>query len=91
LYKLFQEYSEDPDMPDKLKEFVRETIDELLDSLPAEERLKGLAAEERLKGLAAEERLKGLSAEEVVKGLSPETLEALTRQLKANGSGAKPH
>ncbi len=72
LYKLFQAYSEEPDMPDKLKEFVRQTIDELLESL------------------SAEERLKGLSAEEVIRALPPETLEALARQLKANGSSSKP-
>ena len=81
LYELFRAYSEDPTMPDKLREFVRQSIDELLASLPAEERLKGLPAEERLKGL---------SAEEVVRGLPPETLEAVIRQLKANGSSAKP-
>jgi hypothetical protein len=90
LYELFKAYSEDPDMPDKLKEFVRETTDRFLESLSAEERLKGLPAEERLKGLPAEERLKGLSAEELVRALSPETLEALTRKLKANGSPPKP-
>jgi len=95
LLKLFTLYSEEPGMPDKLKEFVRQTIDELLTNLPAEERLKGLPAEERLKGLPAEERLKGLPAEERLKGLSveevlralsPEDREALTRQIKANGS-----
>ena len=68
-------------MPDKLKEFVRQTIDELLESL---------SAEERLKGLSVAERLKGLSAEEVIRALPPETLEALARQLKANGSSSKP-
>jgi len=81
LYKLFKMYSEDPDMPDKLQEFARETIEKFLKSLtpekrveglPAEERLKGLPAEERLKGLPAEERLKGLPAEERLKGLSAE-------------------
>jgi hypothetical protein len=72
LYKLFKAYSEDPNMPDKLKEFVRQTIDELLESLPAGERLKGL------------------SAEEIVKALPPETLEALARQLKVNGTPSKP-
>jgi hypothetical protein len=81
LYQLFKAYSEDPNMPDQLKEFVRQTIDELLASLPAEERLKGLPAKERLKGLSAEEvlqalpteeRLKGLPAEERLKGLSAE-------------------
>jgi hypothetical protein len=90
LFELFKEYSEDSDMPDKLKEFVRQSIDELLRSLPAEERLKGLPAEELRKRLSVEERLKGLSAEEVVRGLPPETLEALVRQLKANGSSSKP-
>ena len=83
LYELFSAYSEDPDMPDKLKEFVRQSIDELLKSLPPEERLKGLPPEElskrlspedRLKGLPAEERLKGLPAEERLKGLSAEEL-----------------
>ena len=55
-----------------------------LASLPVEERLKFAAS------LPPEERLKGLSAEEVVRGLSPETLEALARQLKANGHSSKP-
>ncbi len=77
LYKLFQAYSEDPNMPEQLKEFVRQSIDELLRSLPPEERLKGLAPKERLKGL---------SADEVIQALPPETLEALARKLKANGS-----
>jgi hypothetical protein len=99
LYDLFKAYSEEPDMSDKLKEFVRQSINELLASLPAvelrkrlsvEERLKGLSVEERLKGLSVEERLEGLSAEEVVRALPPETLEALARQLKANGPASKP-
>ena len=68
-------------MSDQLKAFVRQTIDELLESLPAEERLKGLPAEERLKGL---------SAEEVVRALPPEVLEALARKLIANGPSPKP-
>ena len=66
-------------MPDQLKEFVRETIDEMLNSLPAQERLKGLPAEERLKGL---------SADEVLKALPPEVLEAIVRKLQANGSSS---
>jgi hypothetical protein len=72
--------AEEPNMPDKLQEFVRETIDELLTSLPAEERLKGVPTEARLKGL---------SAEELIRALPPETLEALARKLKTNGSSAK--
>jgi hypothetical protein len=75
LVKLFRTYNEDPNMSDKLKEFVRETIDELLKSLPAEERLKGMPAEERLKGL---------SADDVMRALPPETLEALTRKLRCD-------
>jgi hypothetical protein len=80
LLTLFNAYSDEADMPDKLKEFARQTIDELLATLPAEERLKGMPAEERLKGL---------SADEVLRALPPETLDALARQLKGNGSSAK--
>ena len=80
LYKLFKAYSEELNMSDKLKEFVRQTIDELLQSLPPEERLKGLPPEERLKGL---------SADEVAKALPPDVLEALARRLKANGPAPK--
>jgi len=38
-------------MPDKLQEFVRETIDKMVKSLPPEERLKGLSADEVIKAL----------------------------------------
>lgn len=41
-------------MPDKLKEYVRESLDKLLASLPAEERLKGLSAEEVARALPPE-------------------------------------
>ena len=54
LYDLFKEYSEEPDMPDKLKEYVRESLDKLLASLPPEERLKGLSAEEVARALPPE-------------------------------------
>ncbi len=77
-------------MSEKLKEFVRQSIDELLQELPAEERLKGLPAEELRKRLSTEERLKGLSAEEVAEALPPEVLAALARKLQANGSSSKP-
>jgi hypothetical protein len=80
LYELFKVYSEEQDMPDKLKEFVRQSIDQLLKSLPPEERLKGLSVEERLKGL---------SADEVAKALPPDVLKELARRLKANGSEPK--
>jgi hypothetical protein len=81
LYQLFEAYSEDPTMSEKLKQFYRETIDQLLAKLPLEERLKGVPAEKRLEGL---------SAEEVVQALSPETRQAVARILKANGPAAKP-
>lgn len=77
-------------MSEKLKEYVRQSIDELLKSLPAEELHKAVTIEEGLKGLPAEERLKGLSVEEVIRGLSADTLEALIRKLKDNNSAPKP-
>jgi hypothetical protein len=98
IYELFKAYREDPAMSDKLKEFVRKSIDELLSSLPPEELLKRLSPAQRLAGLSAEEvlkalppaqRLAGLSAEEVLKALPPETREALARHLKAKGPSAK--
>jgi hypothetical protein len=98
LYELFKAYTEDLTMADKLKEFVRQSLDELLTSLPPEERLKGLSPEERLEGLSPEElrkrlspeeRLEGLSADEVARALPPETLEELARRFKANGSSPK--
>jgi hypothetical protein len=72
-------------MSDKLQEFVRESIDQLLKSLPPEELLKRLPPEERLKGLPPEERLKGLSADDVVKGLPPEVLEAAIASVDHGG------
>jgi hypothetical protein len=97
---LFTAYSEDLDMSEqKLKEFVRQTMDQIFKDMPLEKRLEGVSAEElckrltateRLEGLPAEERLKGLSAEEVAQALSPETLEALVRKLRPNGAPPKP-
>jgi hypothetical protein len=81
IFDLFNEYSEDPNMPDKLKEYFRESLDRILASLPPEERMKGLPAEERVKGL---------SAEELARALAPETLQALTQLLKANGHTDDP-
>lgn len=80
LRDLFIAYSEEPDMADKLKEYVRQSIDELLASLPAEELRKRLSVEERLKGL---------SVEEVMHALPAEMLEALARQLKPKGPSPK--
>lgn len=83
--QLFARYrSEASLMPDMLEEFAAEAIDNLLKSLPAEERLKGLPVEERLKGLPVEERLKGLPVEARLKGLSPkEVLAALSPEARA--------
>lgn len=81
LYELFTEYSEELTMSDKLKEFVRQSLDKIFAGLPAEERLKGLPVEERLKGL---------SAEEIARALSPEIREELAQKLKANGHSSTP-
>jgi len=81
LLQLLRAYREDPEMKNKLDEFVRETIDEVLNELPRQkllekltdkERLEGLSAEKRLEGLSAEKRLEGLSAEKRLEGLSPD-------------------
>jgi hypothetical protein len=56
LLQLFKAYNEGTNMPDKLQEFVRETIDELLKNLSPEERLKGLSAEEVIRALSPETR-----------------------------------
>ena len=84
LHQLFSVYSEDPEMSQKMQEFVRETIDELLNSLPPEELRKHLPLEERLKGLSDEEVLR------VLQSLSPATREVVARAFKANGNGSKP-
>ncbi len=81
LYQLFKTFSKESDMPDKLKEFVRQTIDELLESLPPEKRLEGLSPEKRLEGL---------SAQQLARALPPDMREALARLLKANGHSAEP-
>jgi hypothetical protein len=70
LYELFKAYSEGTEMSDKLKEFVRQSIDELLKSLPPEERLKGLSAEEIAKALPPE-TLEALVRQVKVNGPSP--------------------
>jgi hypothetical protein len=98
LLQLLRAYSEDQTMSEKMKDFVRQSVDELLKSLPPEELRNALPIEERLKGLPAEElrnalpieeRFKGISADEMIQALSPEMLEALTRRLKVNGSSSK--
>ena len=91
LLELFRRYQrEAPVMPDQLEEFARQTIDDLLKTLPAEELLKHLSPEDRLKGLPAEDRLKGLSPDELLAALSPQARETLTRRLKDNGSAVTP-
>jgi hypothetical protein len=81
LYNLFRAYNAEGDMPEKLKEYVRQTLDEILANIPPEERLKGLPAEERLKGL---------TADEVLRALSPATREAVARKLKATETPPAP-
>ena len=100
LFQLFQRYlREGPLMPDQLEEFARQTIEEILRTLPAaelrkhlspEQRLEGLSPEELRKRLSPEQRLEGLSPDELLAALSPEAREALARGLKDNGSSSQP-
>jgi hypothetical protein len=82
LRQLFQRYQLEaslmPTGMEQLKQFVKESIDELLKELTPEERLKGLPAEERLKGLSLDELFEALSAEDRVK---------LARMVKNEGPG----
>ena len=75
LLKLFKAYSEDPDMPDKLQEFVRETKEELLREMTPEERLKGLTSE-------------GLSR--MARALPREVLETELRERVSSEAAPKP-
>jgi hypothetical protein len=89
LRQLFQRYNLEvtlmPTGMEQLKQFAKETIDELLQELSPEERLKGLPAEERLKGLPAKERLKGLSLDDLLAALSPEDRVKFAQRLKEEG------
>jgi hypothetical protein len=82
LYDLLELYIEDESMSELLKEYARQSLDNILKNLTLEQRLKLLTAEERLKGLPAEERLKGLTPEEMIKALPPEVIQLLTQRLK---------
>jgi hypothetical protein len=79
LLRLLRAYREDPEMANKLDEFVRETIDELLKELPPKKRLEGLSPEQRLEGLSPEE------LEELRVAVA-----AAQRRLQSNGPSAKP-
>ncbi len=46
LYDLFKAYSEDPDMADKLREYVRQSLDELFQKLPPEELRRRLSPDQ---------------------------------------------
>jgi hypothetical protein len=58
-----------------------EIIQEMLDSLPPEQRLAGLAPEQRLAGLAPEQQVLALS-DVVLRGLSPEYLGSLPADVR---------
>ncbi len=82
LLQLFRRYQlEVTTMPDMLEEFTRETIDELLKTLPAEKLLERVPVEKRLEGL---------SVDELLAALSPETREALVRRLKGDEPPSNP-
>ncbi len=67
LYDLFKAYSEDPDMANKLQEYVRKSLDELFRNMPPEEP-KRLSPEERLKGLSPETSARGCLRRSVSRG-----------------------
>jgi hypothetical protein len=88
LLQLYERYREEEVIvPNPLEEFTRETIDRLLQELPAEKRREGLTIKECLQllrsqpagkplaGLSAEERqrlLEGIPLEKRLEGLTPE-------------------
>jgi hypothetical protein len=49
IHDLLTTYSEDPNMPDQLEEYVKQSLKNYLRKMPLEERLEGLSAKERLK------------------------------------------
>ncbi len=82
LLQLFRRYqTEIQTMPTPLEEFARETIEELLKELPADQLLKAVPVEKRLEGLSPEQRVQGLSREELLK---------LAEKLKGDGASATP-
>jgi len=62
LYDLFKEYSEEPDMPDKLKEYARESLARILAGMSAEEIVRALPPE-KVEALARLLKANGHSAE----------------------------
>jgi hypothetical protein len=82
LFQLFERYQQEgPLMADKLAEFARETINEILKKLPSEKRLEGLSAEERIRGLSVDDLLEALPVEQ---------REELARKVKGNGAPPNP-
>ncbi len=87
ILQLLTTYSEDPNMPDQLKEFVKQSLKTYLKKMPFEERLEGLSPQERLEGIPAQERVKGLSLQERLAGLSPEEIAELRTELNKRQNG----
>jgi hypothetical protein len=85
LYQLLKLHAEDEKMSEKMKELLRQSVEDFFKSVPLEERLKGVSPEELLKMVPVEERLKGLSADELLKSLPPEVVTQLAQKLK-NGT-----
>jgi hypothetical protein len=69
-------------MSEILKEYARQSLDNILKNLTPEQRLKGLSNEELLKMVPVNERLKGLTPDEMLKALPPEVIQLLTQRLK---------
>ncbi|MCP4697156.1 MAG: hypothetical protein GY862_09945 [Gammaproteobacteria bacterium] len=70
LYKLYQ--LEGITMPYTMEDYLRDSkpdLQELINSLPVEERLKGIPTDRRLKGIPEEELLKEIPEEKRLKGI----------------------
>jgi hypothetical protein len=103
LYELYLRYKlEIPDMPYTMADFMRESLEHIMDDMTddqrqaflermsPEERLRGLPPEERLRGLPPEERLRGLPPEERLRGLPPEErLRGLLPEERLRGLSAE--
>jgi predicted nucleotidyltransferase len=78
-------------MVECMKTLPRETLREIMERLPPEERLHGLPHEQIASALSPEERLQGLpheqiasalSPEERLRGLTPEDIQRLSPELR---------
>jgi tRNA(Arg) A34 adenosine deaminase TadA len=73
-------------VPDPLAEFARETIDQLLKTLPVEKRMEGISIEDRLEGIPLKQRIQSIPIDKLIAAISPEARAELAQRLESNGS-----